>query len=260
MNPYRRVTLTAALCAVCAGWSGISLGATMVYTEQTQNGVRRMTIRDIIISEGELRVTIAPAYPNAPWYSYLGIHAGTTYTDCGESAKGGVMNGCAGQPRPPCSTAAEGVTAARSFIGQTLDITKFNGQMPTKWSFQCSSPKVVVSSPGYYGFSAAPVPVSCTSTSTEIRMQGRVGANLTDSANVIIHCDSEADTKLTIPNDGRVTVGGEGEVQLKFPRTGSAVRYVTGTDTLVVINAELTKSPNTAGTYQGSTFLLLDVL
>jgi len=259
MNLYRRMILGTALCAACAGWTGITIGATLVYTDKTVNGVRSMTIRDIIISEGELVETRPPGYPNGARYYLFRVYQGMKSVACGSATNAGQIPRCNGPQVPPCSTAADGVAAVRSLIGQTLDITKFNGQTPTKWQFQCGSPTSVFSTTSY-NLSAAPVPVSCTSTSTEIRMQGRVGDNLTDSANVIIHCDSEADTKLTIPNDGRVSVGGEGEVQLKFPRTGSAVRYVTGTDTLVVINAELTKSPNTAGTYQGSTFLLLDVL
>ena len=55
-------------------------------------------------------------------------------------------------------------------------------------------------------------------------------------------------------------MGGGGEVQLKFQSNGKPVLNVTGTDPQVSIDDELTKSPTTAGTYQGSTVLLLSVL
>lgn len=166
--------------------------------------------------------------------------------------------GCLHVPAPAnCSTRANAAATLRRLVGNGFK----NVTVPvTKWSFQCvtANKKMYILYPG--DLQTPPVTASCTSSSVDIQMQGRVGENVTASGTAYIQCSTEATVRLTIPADGRVKVGGEGEVQLKFPRTGSAIRDVTGTDTLVVINAELTKSPTLAGTYQGSTFLLLDVL
>lgn len=164
--------------------------------------------------------------------------------------------------RPPavqCNTAADALTTLQSFMGYGAEAKRFEGGVGMSWTFSCKSSSSAV----FYVQGVAtnhPTPVSCTTSPVEVRLLGRVGAEATDSQNVYVSCDSKASIKLTIPDAGMVKVSGGGEVQLKFPLTGEAVRFSTGIDHHIALSARLTKSPTTAGTYTGSTVLLLDVL
>ncbi|MFO2465639.1 hypothetical protein OOJ96_19850 [Pseudomonas sp. 15FMM2] len=157
-----------------------------------------------------------------------------------------------------CGNAAQAISMFGRLVG---NIIYYDGNGVAKWQFHCASQQGNGwAIEGQVSTAPKPPPVSCTSPSTEIMMQGRIGSRVADTANVYIHCDSKASLKLSISNGGRVQLSGSGEVQLKFPLTGEAVLNVTGTDPIVRIDGELTKSPTTAGTYRGSTVLRIDVL
>lgn len=202
-------------------------------------------------------------YQTPPTKAYIRVYAApaTYLMMCGYPAsmmEYKCMYGAA--PTEYCNTREDAVARAQQFVGLGVQGDTRKGA-PAQWGFGCrSKTENAWWSTDMLPANGAPALVSCTSSSAEVRLIGRVGAELTDSTNVSIHCDSEASLKLSIPNGGMVNVGGEGEVQLKFQASGKDVLNVTGTDPLVRIDGELTKSPTTAGTYKGSTVLLLDVL
>lgn len=189
-------------------------------------------------------------------YSLMHFNAGTDV--CGtvnwKSCPGGPGSGVGRF----CIGAANTADNARNYVGAVLSFP--DGNPPKQWMHSCASSGVLALGVLYGPVVIATAPVSCTTSPVEFRLLGRVETEVTDSQNVHVNCDSKASIKLTIPDAGMVKVSGGGEVQLKFPFTGEAVRFSTGIDHLIALSAKLTKSPATAGTYTGSTVLLLDVL
>lgn len=261
MGKYARISMI----VIATVGAGSVQAANMSMREITpgNTGWAGWEVTDINIDPGEFRVSrgnIKPAQSGLKTVNRYGKRA--TCASPPMSAQPG--DSCVGRSAPTgtCDTNEEASALAKRYLGTGIQISKTNTEaIPAMWSWYCvSSSRRELRDIAFAAVNTVSAPVSCSSSSLEFRLLGRVGARVTDTQDAIIHCESEATIRLSIPDEGRVTLVGEGEVKLKFPNTGGNELKVTGTDLLIRIDGELTKSPTTAGTYRGSTVLLLDVL
>lgn len=157
-------------------------------------------------------------------------------------------------------TVTDAAAAFRTeFTGSSIEVPA--GSQPTEWRgdvYKWGGGAYALRGPG--NVVLTPASVSCKSLNSQITLRGRVGERVKESTTMEIHCDSQATIRLTLQGSGLVEMGGGGVVRLSFQGTGQDVLTVSGTDPLVRIDGELTKSPTTAGTYKGSSVLRLDVL
>ena len=162
-------------------------------------------------------------------------------------------------PKVWCETAEQAAIALPQLVG-------YGVVMPTKtppaiFMFFCADPSS--NTRGWLltaSLNAAPAPVSCNASDALITIRGSVGERAKATTNLNIQCDSPATVRLTLSDGGLVSLGGDGQVRLSFGKNGRDVLDVSGTAPLVEVEGELTKSPTTAGTYQGSSVLRLDIL
>ena len=248
------------ICVMTSLTLPMSGAAGPAYLEELPNtgAMRQYRVTRVDISSGEIYKMGNSGTVRSFWS--LGRPGESTYA--AQCLNPGTGKGCVANTLERPGNCNHPITAAalgQKAVGSVLEISSL-APPPTYWSFYCSGGTSILWATGQMPVVIKPARASCQSSSVDFKMVGRVGDKLTDIQNVSIHCDSEASVKLTITDEGRVKVSMYGEVQLKFPQTGDAVRYVTGTDTQVDISAELTKQPPGAGTYYGSTILLLDVL
>lgn len=171
---------------------------------------------------------------------------------CTEGASGTLAVGAA----TPCVTASDAAANMSQFIG----LTNYHRiGRPISWEYFCTSGHTMNQLTNNPVVPDNP-PASCTANTALLTLRGKVGERLKETTDLQIHCDLPANIRLSMPNGGLVSVGGEGEVLLTFQTNGSDVLNVSGTDPVVSLDGELTKSPTTAGTYRGSTVLRLDIL
>lgn len=161
--------------------------------------------------------------------------------------------------RTKCNTPADAAASMSQFIGLTYSART---SRPYQWVYGCWARYQLITLPRALPVDFDNPPAACTANTALLTLRGKVGERLKETTDLQIHCDLPANIRLSMPNGGLVSVGGEGEgeVLLTFQTNGSDVLNVSGTDPLVSIDGELTKSPTTAGTYRGSTVLRLDIL
>lgn len=256
MVTNKRLILIATICT----WATCSSGAS-VYLEEVRapGGYESYRVKSVSVQPGEFRLISHSS--GATYAQTILVGGGSVGSYTCQEGRGGspyCLDGWV-PPNITCETSYDAAKAAAHFVGHGWTIPKRGGAVDG-WYAVCPTANGMIWSMLVGTVVVKPASASCTATTADIRMQGRVGEKLTDSDIVEIQCDSEASLKLSIPNGGIVKVGGEGEVQLKFPASGKDVLNVAGTTPNVRIDGVLTKSPTTAGTYKGSTVLLLDVL
>ena len=160
--------------------------------------------------------------------------------------------------RNSCNNRNEAAALFRSAVGTVI---YYGGSGPDFWQIQCAGQrgdgltiKANTSMP------PTPPPVSCTANDPRLTLVGKVGERLKGTTEWYINCTSSAALRLTISSRGEVTTTGGGTVLLTFNRSGPAVLNKNGLNPTIAIDGELTRSPTTAGTYNGSAVLLLEVL
>ena len=185
------------------------------------------------------------------------------YYDINGSITGALSNplcrGLSGGGRVDCTDRTTMAATFQRFIGATVRLAIPVPNRGITYQMTCLGPP-----PTYWYVLGIATTIesttSCTAAAPSLTLRGNVGEKLKATTDLQIHCDQQANLRLSVPNGGVVSVGGEGEVLLTFQTNGSDVLNVSGTDPVVSLDGELTKSPTTAGTYRGSTVLRLDIL
>ena len=200
------------------------------------------------------------------WFSLTLYDDSGRQTNCVKTEAASVItcgtSGTGSKPtadRTKCNTPADAAAGMSQYIGLTYSTRR---NRPYQWLYACWARYQFISLSRALPVDFDNPPATCTANTALLTLRGKVGERLKETTDLQIHCDLPANIRLSMPNGGLVSVGGEGEgeVLLTFQTNGSDVLNVSGTDPLVSIDGELTKSPTTAGTYRGSTVLRLDIL
>lgn len=198
----------------------------------------------------------------------------TLYTAKNKSGRCGNVyytDGCGNGPVPvavgptaSCQNSTSYDLSWFGLVGRSVIVPSTRDDPPTFAFFACSTNGAL------YGHAIGPkygvvvhvqaIQPACIGSVSPMTFRGMVGAKLKATTELQIHCDSPATVRVTMPSNGVLAIGGGGEVVLTFQKNGKDVLDISGRDPLVSIDGELTKSPTTAGTYQGSTVVSLDVL
>lgn len=243
---------------VLIGWVGGGAQSATLYIQEevtsARSSVYRLTGVDADPSEFKKETQTG-----APGEVYLGYFVGATYMGCGSV----IPKRCAPRldPRPrECNDGYDALEALRSMIGQGVVVEPCSYcRLSAEFSCHGRAPGFITRLRGVWVVKRPPT-ATCSGSAGQLTLMGTVGARATATTDVYISCDWETSLRVSLPDSGVVKVGGGGEVQLKFPAGVGSSLTVTGTNPVVRIDGELTKSPTTAGTYRGSTVLRIDVL
>lgn len=185
--------------------------------------------------------------------SWCGRNGTASYINCDRPSWPNYGNG------PQCESAGYAVGVLQRLVGVTL----YSKPSPAGWSYRCTrknAGKMYYVQGQFNTTPPPPIPVACTSMDTTLTLRGSVGERVKETASWSIWCTKRVSLRLSIAQDGVVQTTGGGEVQLTFTENGQATLNITDTSPTILIDGELTKSPTTAGTYQGSAVLRIQVL
>ncbi|POA89901.1 hypothetical protein SAMN03159355_02173 [Pseudomonas sp. NFPP10] len=156
-----------------------------------------------------------------------------------------------------CDDINQAAALFRSAVGTVI----YLGGSSNSWMIQCGGQKGNgLAVRGRQNTTPTPPPVSCSANDTRLTLAGKVGERLKGNTTWDIKCTSPTALRMTISNRGEVTTTGGGTVRLTFHQSGTNVLNIDDFNPIIAIIGELTKSPTTAGTYTGSSVLLLEVL
>lgn len=162
-------------------------------------------------------------------------------------------------PGLDCATKAMASANIRQLVGRRMSLPYDPNEYPfTEQTFYCQS-HTNQWTITWNGGGGTPTPTSCSAASMNIVMAGLVGSPVPPwSGDLAITCSKPADIVLTLPRGGTVDLGG-GQSHVAFAQGGIKVSVHASPTATVKLFASVDGVINKAGTYNGSTEVILDV-
>lgn len=241
--------------ALILTWLGVAHSASLQWGYDPK--ARVATITAVNVSDSEW---VDEGWYNGTQYGWLGLKgkqpSTPNYLYCG--ANMGDTSCYPTLTMSPCVTRTDASENVRQLVGRRMALTYDPNEYPfTYQQFTCRG--LNNWSITWNGGGGMPTPASCSAASTNVVMTGLVGSPVTPwSGDLAITCSKPADIVLTLPRGGTVDLGG-GQSHVAFGQGGIKVSVHASPTATVKLFASVDGVINKAGTYTGSTEVILDV-
>lgn len=248
-----RVTLATLVC-----WYGVANAASLTWSYDPTT--KYSTITDVHVDDsewvdvGRLNMNKAGWYGDSTHPKYRGRQ------QC-FGGRDDVSSIC--YPRPSTLINCATRTSASGEIRKLIGLRAMLGYDPNEYPFSGQQFVCWAGAPSWTirigDGGGLPTPASCTAASMNVVMAGVVGSPVPPwSGDLAITCSKPADIVLTLPRGGTVDLGG-GQSHVAFGQGGIKVSVHASPTATVKLFASVDGVINKAGTYTGSTEVILDV-